>query len=126
VGDCMMERRPVIRVTDILGAGMDCLDAASIGQIAELVVGAGSRRILYVVVKPHERLRGANGDVFFAVPWGALSPVRLHDGELHYRLPISLTRLRRAPTFQPDRWPDFGNSREMAEVHSFFGEPPGS
>ncbi len=119
----MMERRSVFRVTDVLGAGMDCLDAAGIGQIAELVVGAGSRRILYVIVRPREQLGDASSE-YLAVPWGALSAVTSRDGGLHYRLPMSLTRLRRAPTFKPDCWPDFSSSREMAEVHSFFGEPP--
>jgi hypothetical protein len=120
-----MERRPVIRITDVLGAGMDCLDAAGVGHIAELVVGAGSRRILYVIMKPRDVLGRASAE-YLAVPWGALSAVTTGDGHLHYRLPMSLTRLRRAPTFKPDDWPDFGSSRAMAEVHSFFGEPPES
>jgi hypothetical protein len=119
----MIDRKSVFRVTDVLGAGMDCLDASGVGQIAEIVVGGGSRRILYVIIRPLERLGDASA-AYLAVPWGALSTVKGHDGELHYRLPVSLTRLKQAPTFKPDRWPDFGNSREMAEVHSFFGEPP--
>jgi hypothetical protein len=118
-----MESRPVFRVTEVLGANMDCLDAAEVGHIAELVVGAGTRRILYVVVKPHARL-GNPATEYLAVPWAALSRVGVGNGATHYRVPMPLTRLRRAPTFSPDRWPDFGSSREMAEVHSFFGEPP--
>jgi hypothetical protein len=118
-----MARSAVIRVTDVLGAGMDCLDAADVGRIAELVVGAGSRRVLYVVVKARERLGRSSKDCF-AVPWGAVSAFTGFDGRRRYRVPISLTRLRGAPTFPDGEWPDFGDTKEMAEVHSFFGEPP--
>ncbi len=104
---------------------MDCLDANGVGRIAELVMGAGSRRILYAVVKPDEELVSPLNE-YLAVPWAAVSAVTADDGEVHYRVPIPLKHLKRAPTFPDDHWPDFGSAKEMAEVHSFFGEPPPS
>lgn len=56
-----------------------------------------------------------------AVPWNAVEV----DGENHALLfDISNDRLKQAPGFDQDNWPDFADPAWSASVHEFYGTRP--
>ena len=107
---------------DVLGRQISCLDDICIGIIRELVVNQESGRVRYVIVEPREEAMGVENGVL-AIPWRALSPVT-NDPDRAFVLPLLIDDAKQAPTFEAGSWPDFSNTREMAEVHAFYGEPP--
>lgn len=57
------------------------------------------------------------GDRLFAIPWDSL---RL-DTENHvWRLDVSEERLRQAPGFDKDNWPDLGDTEYRNSISSFW------
>jgi hypothetical protein len=93
-----------------------------VGLVTDLIVAHDSGQILYAILQPTSRLGDASGH-YLAVPWRTLTGDSTCAAK-RYRLPLSASHLRRAPAFASEAWPDFSSSREMAEVHSFYGEPP--
>jgi len=106
---------------DVIGQPVGCLGGIEIGTIAELVVTRDSGRIRYVIVEPKEDALGVQ-DVLLAIPWRAVG--YMYMAPAWFLLPMPIEEVKRAPVFHADSWPDFSDTREMAEVHAFYGEPP--
>jgi len=64
------------------------------------------------------------GEKLFAVPWGVLA---LDAVSKRLRLAVDLERLRNAPGFSQDQWPDMADSSWADGIHSYYrGQPPPS
>jgi hypothetical protein len=58
------------------------------------------------------------GDKLFAVPWQAL---HLDTVNKRFVLDIDKDRLRTAPGFDKDAWPDMADAQWAQHIHSFYG-----
>jgi hypothetical protein len=119
----MASPTPVARLTDVLGKVVGCLGMDDVGCVTDLIVAHDSGQILYAILQPTNRFGDEPGR-YLAIPWRTLAGDSRFVAATRYRLPLSASHLKRAPAFASESWPDFSNSREMAEVHSFYGEPP--
>lgn len=108
---------------DMIGRQVRCLGGGPVGNIAKLVIARHTGTIHYVIVAPSALLGHGDNDLL-AIPWPALSAASLRSGTRTIELPLPFDMVKRAPAFSAHAWPDFSNSREMAEVHSFYGEQP--
>jgi sporulation protein YlmC with PRC-barrel domain len=91
----------------------------SLGEIKEIMLDMASGRVAYAVLAfggflgMHEKL--------FAVPWQAL---QLDNAHHRFVLNVEKERLKTAPGFNKDAWPDMSDVAWASEVHTFYGTDP--
>jgi len=61
------------------------------------------------------------GEKFFAVPWNALT---LDTKNKRFVLNVEKDRLKDAPGFDKDHWPNMADQSWMNEIHAYYGTKP--
>ena len=61
------------------------------------------------------------GKKLFAVPWNAL---RLDTANKRFELDVEKDRLKNAPGFDKDDWPDMADPSWVDKIHSYYGTKP--
>jgi hypothetical protein len=61
------------------------------------------------------------GEKLFAVPWQAM---HLDTANKRFVFNVEKDRLKHAPGFNPDAWPDMGDAQWANAVHAFYGTDP--
>ena len=90
--------------TTLIGDGIRNPQNESLGDLKEIMIDTTSGKIAYAVVS-YGGILGL-GDKLFAVPWSAFSI----DHENHKLvLNVSKERLKDAPGFDKDNWPNFAD-----------------
>jgi sporulation protein YlmC with PRC-barrel domain len=89
-----------------------------IGKIKDLVVDINSGKVLYAALDFGGFL--GVGDKYFAVPWHSLQ-VKGTDKDQYLLLNVTKERLKEAPGFDKNHWPDMANTNWTADVDRFYG-----
>jgi hypothetical protein len=63
------------------------------------------------------------GDKLFAVPWDALT---LDPEHKRFVLNVEKDRLKNAPGFRKDKWPDMSDPAWAKIIHAYYGTGMGS
>jgi len=63
------------------------------------------------------------GEKLFAVPWNALT---LDTKNKRFVLKLEKDRLKGAPGFDKDKWPNMADQSWASEIHSYYGTKPDS
>ena len=101
--------------TTLIGDGIRNPQNESLGDLKEIMMDTASGKIAYGVVS-YGGILGL-GDKLFAVPWSAFSI----DHENHKLvLNVSKERLKDAPGFDKDDWPDFADAGFRTRVSDFY------
>ncbi len=87
-----------------------------LGDIKEIMLDLQSGRVAYAVLSFGGFL--GMGEKLFAVPWQALT---LDTANHRFTLDVDRDRLKDAPGFDPDRWPDMADESWARGVHAFYG-----
>ena len=90
--------------------------AEPLGNIKELMLDARSGEVNYAVLTFGGFL--GMGDRLFAVPWNALT---LDTKNKRFVLSVEKDRLKQAPGFDKDKWPDMTDKSWAREIHSYYG-----
>ncbi len=90
----------IYRVSKIIGSDVRNLQGEKVGDIKDIVLDRQGA-VSYAIVATGGFL--GLGDRLHAVPWSALRSV---PGRDHRLLDIDKERLKRAPSFEPDKWPN--------------------
>jgi len=61
------------------------------------------------------------GEKLFAVPWNALT---LDTKNKRFVLNVEKERLKQAPGFDTDKWPNMADQAWAKEIHSYYGTIP--
>jgi hypothetical protein len=90
-----------------------------LGDIKEIMLDMNTGQVAYAVLAFGGFL--GMGEKLFAVPWQAL-----HLDTVNHRfvLNVEKERLKTAPGFNKDSWPDMGDIVWAEEVHTFYGTDP--
>lgn len=96
-------------------------DNESIGDIKEIMLNVASGEIEYAVLSFGSFL--GMGEKLFAVPWGAL---KLDTENKRFLLNVSKDRLKNAPGFDKDDWPDLADKTLANDLHAYYGTKPSS
>ena len=91
-----------------------------LGDIKEIMLDMRTGHVAYAVLAFGGFL--GLGEKLFAVPWQAL---QLDTVDKCFVLNVDKDRLKTAPGFDPDNWPDMSDLRWVGAVHSFYGTDPG-
>jgi len=100
--------------------GMKVYNAANeeVGKIDDLVLDTTTGKVRYAALAVGGFL--GIGEKLFAVPWHALS-MKQDGNKTVVMFNIDKDRLRNAPGFDKDHWPDFGNEHFGNEIDKYYG-----
>lgn len=110
---------------EVMGAdtliGNDVYNAnnESLGDIKEIMLDMRSGKVNYAVLSFGGFL--GLGEKLFAVPWNAL---KLDTENKRFILNVSKEKLKDAPGFDKDAWPDMANQTWANSIHSYYGTTP--
>ena len=91
----------------------------NLGKIEDLVIDPKNSRIDYAVLSFGGFL--GMGDKLFAVP---LEAMKLSPEERRFILDVDKERLKNAPGFDKDHWPDTSDRAFGTKVYSYYGYEP--
>ena len=112
-------KMPIERASKIIGMNVKNPQGETLGDVKDIAIDDKSGRIAYAVLAPSSSV-GA-GDKYFAIPWKALTFSTTGDNLI---LNASKDKLKNAPGFNKDNWPDFANQQWGSEVHRYYGQQP--
>ncbi|TFW36197.1 PRC-barrel domain-containing protein [Massilia horti] len=88
----------------------------NLGQIKDLMLNMNTGQVAYAVLAFGGFLH--MGEKLFAVPWPAL---HLDTVNKRFVLNVEKERLKNAPGFNPDNWPNMNDIAWANQVHTFYG-----
>ena len=90
-----------------------------LGAIKEIMLDMRSGQVGYAVLSFGGFL--GMGEKLFAVPWNALL---LDTKNKRFVLNVEKDRLKDAPGFNKDKWPDMADQSWARDLHTFYGTKP--
>jgi sporulation protein YlmC with PRC-barrel domain len=87
-----------------------------LGDIKEIMLDMKTGKVSYAVLSFGGVL--GMGEKLFAVPWEAL---KLDTKHKRFTLDLAKDRLKNAPGFDKDHWPNMADQAWVREIHSFYG-----
>jgi sporulation protein YlmC with PRC-barrel domain len=90
-----------------------------LGDIKEIMLDMRTGQVAYAVLAFGGFL--GMGEKLFAVPWQAL---QLDTVNKRFVLDVDKDRLKSAPGFDPDAWPDMSDVSWSDQIHAFYGTDP--
>lgn len=103
-----------LSATSLIGDSIKNPQDESLGDLKELMIDLNNGSISYAVIA-FGGIMGM-GEKLFAVPWQSLS---VNHADKCLILDVAKDRLKDAPGFDKDNWPDFG-SATFAEQHNTY------
>ena len=94
-------------------------DAENLGDIKEIMLDMRNGRVSYAVLAIGGFM--GFGEKLFAVPWQAL---RLDTENKRFVLDVSSERLKTAPGFDKNHWPDMADAVWQKDIHTYYGTGP--
>jgi len=109
--------RPVILSAGTLCGNDVCnKKEESLGTVQDIMLDIDSGRIRYAVMSSGGFL--GMGDRLFAVPWGAL---KLDSHNKRFILDVDAERVKAAPGFDKDHWPNMADPAWATDLHAYYG-----
>ena len=90
-----------------------------LGAIKEIMLDMRNGQVAYAVLSFGGFL--GMGEKLFAVPWNALT---LDTKNKRFVLNVEKERLKDAPGFDKDQWPDMADQSWVRQIHSYYGTAP--
>jgi sporulation protein YlmC with PRC-barrel domain len=90
-----------------------------LGDIKEIMLDMQTGHVAYAVLAFGGFL--GMGEKLFAVPWQAL---HLDTANKRFVLNVDKDRLKTAPGFNKDAWPDMADVDWASQIHTFYGTDP--
>jgi len=91
-----------------------------LGDIKEIMLDMQTGQVAYAVLAFGGFM--GMGEKLFAVPWQAL---HLDTANKRFVLNVDKDRLKTAPGFNKDAWPDMADMQWANSIHAFYGTDPG-
>ena len=101
---------------DLLGQPVHNLHGDKLGDLADIVLDRHAGMPIYGVLSVGGVL--GMGEKLFAVPWSALRLDTPHEHEHRFLLDASADRLKAAPGFERDNWPDEADVGFIERTHT--------
>lgn len=87
----------------------------NLGSLKEIMLDVHSGTVRYAVLSSGGFL--GIGDKLFAIPWQALA---IDTKNKRFVLDVDADRLKNAPGFDKDNWPDMADSTWAQDIHSYY------
>lgn len=109
----------VLGASTLTGDPVKNLAGEDLGTIEEIMIDLSSGRVGYCVVSFGGFL--GVGSKLFAVPWSAM---RVDTEDQSFVLDVSRERMKEAPGFDKDNWPDMTDREWGNRIFGFYSVPP--
>lgn len=109
----------IVKTSEAIGMDVRNAQNESLGDLNDLVIDVNRCQVVYSVLGFGGVL--GVGEKLFAVPWRSL---KLDRAEKTFVLNIDKDKLRNAPGFDRDKWPDMTDSPWSQRVYAFYGTEP--
>jgi len=113
--------RPIYRSSAVVGMTVKNMAGETVGSIDDLVLDAKTGKIRYVALSVGGFL--GIGNRLFAIPWSSLD-LKQEGHSSHFVLDVDKEKLKNAPGFDKNNWPDLADPRFGADVDRYFGVEP--
>ena len=100
----------------LIGNDVHNLEDDDVGSIKEIMLNVAEGKISYAVLSFGSIL--GMGEKLFAVPWSALT---LDTVNKRFVLNVEKDRLKDAPGFDKDQWPNMADQTWANGVHEYYG-----
>lgn len=100
----------------LVGNDVCNLKGEDLGDIKEIMLDVSSGKVGYAVLSFGTFL--GMGEKLFAVPWEAL---KLDTEHKRFVLEVEKERLKEAPGFDRDKWPNMADPTWASGIHSYYG-----
>lgn len=90
-----------------------------LGDIKEIMLDMSNGKVGYAVLSFGSFL--GMGEKLFAVPWDALT---LDTEQKRFVLNVEKDRLKDAPGFDKDKWPNMADPAWVNDIHAYYGTNP--
>jgi sporulation protein YlmC with PRC-barrel domain len=111
--------RKVFSASTLIGDPVVNPKGEDLGKIEEIMIHVESGRVAYAVLSFGGFL--GLGDKLFAIPWEAL---KLNEDKKQFILNVDKERLKSAPGFDKDHWPDMADPSWGTEIYGYYGYKP--
>lgn len=119
-GDLNASGSKIHRASEVIGLNVMTPDNEdTIGEVNDLVLDAENGTIRYAAVSVGGFL--GIGDKMVAVPWKAFECHKDEDGNSYLSLDTTKEKLEKAPGFDQNNWPDFGNQQWSTDNDRHYG-----
>ncbi|MFZ1829515.1 MAG: PRC-barrel domain-containing protein [Candidatus Competibacteraceae bacterium] len=108
----------VMGANTLIGNGVYNQKEEDLGSIKEIMLDTNNGNVCYAVLSSGGFL--GMGEKLFAVPWSALT---LDTQNKRFMLNVELDRLKNAPGFDKDQWPDMADASWAQNIHSYYETP---
>jgi len=115
----------IYRASKLIGTDVENSQGETLGDIKDVVMDPQTGQIAYAVLSFGGFL--GMGEKYFAIPWGALAPKTPTTKGAQYDrfvLNVDKERLKNAPSFNKENWPDMADRRWAEQVYSYYGIQP--
>jgi len=109
----------VMGATTLVGNNVYNHTGEDLGGIKEIMLDMRSGKVVYAVLSFGGFL--GMGEKLFAVPWKALT---LDTENKRFVLNVEKDRLKGAPGFHKDMWPNMADPTWVMEIQSYYGTIP--
>jgi sporulation protein YlmC with PRC-barrel domain len=112
------DQQTVFKSSTIVGMNVKNSLNETVGSINELVLDTATGNIRYAALSVGGFL--GIGDKLFAVPWESLK--MKHEGkDRYFFLDVDKEKMKNAPGFAQDNWPDFANPKFGEDIDRYYG-----
>ena len=111
--------RKTLSSSTLIGDSVVSRRGEDLGRIEELMIDPEEGRVSYAVVSVGGLL--GMGDKLLAIPMQAL---HLSRGDKSFILDVDEEKLKNAPGFDKDNWPDMADTQWGSTIHSYYGRTP--
>jgi sporulation protein YlmC with PRC-barrel domain len=108
------------RASKLIGTDVEDPAGKNLGDVDDVVIDDASGRIAYAVLSFGGFL--GMGDKLFALPFGSLRPNPKDNDKLV--LDVSKDKLKAAPGFDKNHWPNMADRRWGTEIHRYYEREP--
>lgn len=109
----------VMGADTLVGNDVYNLKNEDLGNIKEIMLDMRSGQVGYAVLSCGGFL--GMGEKLFAVPWNALT---LDTKNKRFVLNVEKDRLKDAPGFDKDKWPNMADQAWVKTIHAYYGTKP--
>lgn len=111
----MQVRSTLLSATTVIDAEVRNMLDETLGRIQDVMLDITDGRILYAVLASGGFL--GIGDRLFAIPWKALKQDKENT---RFILDVDAKRLKNAPGFDKNEWPDLADDNWSSAVESYY------
>jgi len=114
-GGRMQAGNQLLSASSVIGDEVHNLQNENLGTIHEIMLNVTNGRIHYAVLSSGGFL--GMGERYFAVPWRALT---LDAKNKRFSLDVDAKRLKAAPGFDKDQWPNMADPAWRSSVEDYY------